>query len=150
MMASPSTRSLMTKMTASTSVPKSMQATYEAITAPETAQQRELLRPEPGDIDKGLGPGQHREQRQQQHLVERIHHLAALARVRQIVKIAQKNRCFSKGPTIRRRGVHPRTPPSNQMGLDGFRPSRLCHPLLRPIALEISANHLAIHRNTSM
>src|SRR4051812_41155228 len=33
MMASPSTRSPMAKMTASTSVPKSMQATYEAITA---------------------------------------------------------------------------------------------------------------------
>src|SRR4051812_12956814 len=55
---------------------------------PEAAQQRELLRPEPGDIDKGLGPGQHCEQRQQKHLVERIHHLAALARVRQIVKVA--------------------------------------------------------------
>ena len=79
---------------------------------PETAQQRELLR-EPGDIDKGLGPGQHREQRQHKHLVERIHHLAALARVRQIVKIAQKNTCFSKGSTIRRRLVHPRNPPSN-------------------------------------
>src|SRR5436190_419714 len=101
---------------------------------PEAAQQRELLRPEPGDIDEGLRPGQHREQRQHKHLVERIHHLAALARVRQIVKIAQKNNCFSKGPTIRR-GVHPRNPPSNQKGLDGFRASRLCHPLLRPIAL---------------
>src|SRR4051812_22834638 len=33
MMASPSTRSPMAKMTASTSVPKSMQATYEAITS---------------------------------------------------------------------------------------------------------------------
>src|SRR4051812_21029614 len=85
---------------------------------PETAQQRELLRPEPGDIDKGLGPGQHCEQRQHKHLVERIHHLAALARVRQIVKIAQKNTCFSKGSTIRRRLVHPCNPPSN---LDGYR-----------------------------
>jgi hypothetical protein len=101
---------------------------------PEAAQKRELLHPEPGDIDKGLGPGQHCEQRQQKHLVERIHHLAALARVRQIVKIAQKNNCFSKGRTIRP-GVHLRTPPSNQKGLDGFRASRLCHPLLRPIAL---------------
>src|SRR6185295_8747945 len=91
---------------------------------PEAAQQRELLRPEPGDIDEGLRPGQHREQRQHKHLVERIHHLAALARVRQIVTIAQKNNCFSKGPTIRR-GVHPRNPPSNQKGLDGFRASRL-------------------------
>src|SRR3954466_11127537 len=102
----------------------------------KAAQKRELLRPEPGDIDKGLGPGQHCEQRQQKHLVERIHHLAALARVRQIVKIAQKNNGFSKGPTIRR-GVHPRTPPSNQKGLDGFRTSRLCHPFLRPIALRV-------------
>src|SRR3954453_5785997 len=50
---------------------------------PEAAQKRELLRPEPGDIDKGLGPGQHCEQRQHQHLVERIYHLASLARVRQ-------------------------------------------------------------------
>src|SRR4051794_21286510 len=106
---------------------------------PEAAQKRELLRPEPGDIDKGLGPGQHCEPRQQKHLVERIHHLAALARVRQIVKIAQKNNGFSKGPTIRH-GVHPRTPPSNQKGLDGFRASRPCHPLLRPIALMGSWN----------
>src|SRR4051794_25692527 len=108
---------------------------------PEAAQKRELLRPEPGDIDKGLGPGQHCEQRQQKHLVERIHHLAALARVRQIVKIAQKNNGFSKGPTIRR-GVHPRTPPSNQKGLDGFRTSRLCHPFLRPIALRFGSRNL--------
>ena len=40
---------------------------------------------------KRLRPGQHREQAQQQHLVERIGHLAALAGVRQILEIIQKN-----------------------------------------------------------
>ena len=50
----------------------------------EPAQKLELLVAEPGDVDEGFRPRQHAEQAQQQHLVERIHHLAALARVRQI------------------------------------------------------------------
>ena len=53
---------------------------------PEPAQQLELLLAEARDVDEGLRPGQHREQTQQQHLVERIDHLAGLARVRQSLK----------------------------------------------------------------
>ena len=37
-----------------------------------TAQKVELLFPEPGDIDEGLRSAKHREQTQQQHLIERI------------------------------------------------------------------------------
>lgn len=42
---------------------------------------------EAGDIDEGFRPGQHRKQAHGQHLVERIGHFAALARVRQVVEI---------------------------------------------------------------
>ena len=39
---------------------------------PEPAQKRELLRPEAGDFHEALGPRQHRQQAQQQHLIERV------------------------------------------------------------------------------
>jgi hypothetical protein len=48
---------------------------------PEPPQKGQLLIAEASDIDEGLCPSQHTQQRQQQHLVERIHHLAGLARV---------------------------------------------------------------------
>jgi hypothetical protein len=51
----------------------------------ETAEEFALLAAEPGDIDEGFGSRQHREERQQQYLIERIHHLAALAMVGQII-----------------------------------------------------------------
>ena len=44
---------------------------------PEPAQKIELLLAEPRDIDEGLRPSQYREQTQQQHLGERIDHLAS-------------------------------------------------------------------------
>jgi len=50
---------------------------------------------ETGNIDEGLRPSQHRQQTQQQHLIERIDHLAELARVRQILEVIQKGDCFT-------------------------------------------------------
>ena len=73
---------------------------------PEPAQERELLLAEPGDVDEGLSPGQHRQKAQQKHLIERIHHLAALARVRQILEIAQKDDRFAKRPQSAALRVH--------------------------------------------
>jgi hypothetical protein len=50
------------------------------------AQKRDLLLAEPCNIDEGFCPGEHCEQAQQQHLFERVDHLAALPRVRKIPK----------------------------------------------------------------
>src|SRR6202040_1688838 len=69
---------------------------------PEATQQRELLGAEAGDVDEGLRPGQHREQTQQQHLLERVRNLATLARVRHVLEIPQKNYRFAKSLTVRR------------------------------------------------
>ena len=45
---------------------------------PEPAQKLALLGPEAGDLDEAVGSRQNRQQAQQQHLVERVDHLAAL------------------------------------------------------------------------
>lgn len=55
----------------------------------EAARQIALLAAEKGDIGDSLGTGQHREQAQEQDLVERVSHLALLVRVFQILEIAQ-------------------------------------------------------------
>jgi hypothetical protein len=47
---------------------------------------------EASNIDEGLRP---RQQTQQQHLIERIDHLAELARIRQILEVIQKDDCFT-------------------------------------------------------
>src|SRR5438477_8062399 len=52
----------------------------------EAAQKIELFLAKPGDIDDGLGSRQYRQQTQQQNLLERVHHLAALPRVGQILE----------------------------------------------------------------
>ena len=70
---------------------------------PEPAQQVELLLAEPGDVGERLRPGKHRQKAQQQHLVERIDHFAALARVWQILEILQKNNGFAECAKSRRR-----------------------------------------------
>jgi hypothetical protein len=66
-------------------------------------QQLQLLGPEPGDIGEGLRPGQHRQQAQQKNLIQRIHHLAGLSRVRKIIKILQKNKPFPNRSVHRHR-----------------------------------------------
>jgi hypothetical protein len=76
----------------------------------EPPQKRQLLAPEAGNIDEGLRPGQHREQTQQQHLLERVRNLATLARVRHVLEIPQKNYRFAKCLTVRRHAVHRRPP----------------------------------------
>ena len=58
---------------------------------PEPAQQIELLLAKARDINERLRPRQHRQKAQQQHLRERIDHLAGLPRVRQILEIVQEN-----------------------------------------------------------
>ncbi len=65
---------------------------------PEPPQQLQLLRPETGDIGEGFRPGQHRQKAKQQNLVERIHHLAGLPRVRNIAEILQKNNALANRP----------------------------------------------------
>ncbi len=56
---------------------------------PESAQEIQLLLAIFGDLDPALAAGEHTEERQQ-HLVERVKHLRALARVFQILETLQK------------------------------------------------------------
>ena len=58
---------------------------------PEAPQQVELVRPETSDIGESFRPGQNRQKAKQHNLVQRIRHLAGLARVRKIAEILQKN-----------------------------------------------------------
>ena len=102
---------------------------------PKPAQEGELLAPEARDIDECLRPGQHRQQAQQQHLVERIHHLAALASIRQIFKILQENNRFPICVTVRCLATHRRYPPFDSEDHDRFSTLPNCHALLHPIAL---------------
>jgi len=78
------------------------------------AQQAELLLAEAGDVGDGFRPGQHSQQAQKQDLGQRIHHLAALARVRQILEIAQKNNRLPKRRATFRLAAHHRAPTANQ------------------------------------
>lgn len=58
---------------------------------PEPAQQRQFLVAEAGHVSDRLRARQHRQQAQQQHLVERVAHLAALPRVRKPLEMLQKD-----------------------------------------------------------
>ncbi len=77
---------------------------------PKPAQKLKLLLAEPGDINDGLSPRQHRKQEQQQHFVEGIDHLAALPRIRKIFKMIQKNNRFAETA----RTLHRDLPTPNQ------------------------------------
>ncbi len=56
----------------------------------ETTQKIQLVIAVSGDLDPALAAGQHTQEREQQHLVQRIEHLGALARVLQIFETLQK------------------------------------------------------------
>jgi hypothetical protein len=103
----------------------------------KSTQKGQLLVAEQRNIDDRLRTGQNRQKTQQQHLVERVHHLAALARIRQITEILQKDNSFAKRTKTRRYPVHPDPPSSDSQDHHRFSTSALCHQLLRPIALLI-------------
>ena len=105
---------------------------------PEAAQKLELLAAEQGDIDEGLGPGQHREQAQQQDLVERVGHLALLARVLQVLEMTQKNNRLVECGTIRRRVFHGCPRPANRGVAMDSALYRFVTLLLHPIALGVA------------
>jgi hypothetical protein len=77
---------------------------------PKPAQKVELLRPEAGDFHEALSSRQDRQQAQQQHLIERVDHLATLPRVRQRLEMIKKNNRFVQSP----RRVHHASPLPNQ------------------------------------
>jgi hypothetical protein len=60
----------------------------------EPTQQLQLFFTKAGNIRERIRPGQHRQQAQQQHLIQRINHLARLPRVRKPLKILKKNNSF--------------------------------------------------------
>src|SRR5580693_1826731 len=83
------------------------------------AQKRDLLLAEPCNIDEGFRPGEHCEQAQQQHLFERVDHLAALPRVGKIPKTPQKsNRLAARRRPCNR--LHRALRKSNQEDHDRF------------------------------
>ena len=73
---------------------------------PETAKQVKFLVAEAGDFDEGIGSRQHPEERQKQHLIERIHDLATLARIGQIVEMIEKDNCLEECFVVCRRFAH--------------------------------------------
>jgi len=109
---------------------------------PEPTQKLKLLLAEPGDVDERLGSSQHREQTQQQDLLERIKHLAGLAWVGQIPEMTQKNDRLTKRPTFRRCLRHRNLPLIESEDHDRFSTLRFCHALLHPIALACGASRL--------
>ena len=72
----------------------------------ESAEQVQLLVAKPGDIDERIGARQHREERQKQDFIQRIHDLAALAWIGHILEMIEKNQCFAERFAVRRRAVH--------------------------------------------
>jgi hypothetical protein len=98
----------------------------------EPTQKIELLLAESGNFDERLGSRQHREQTQKQDLLERIEHLAGLARIRQIPEMIQKNNRFAERPEFRRRLRHRNPPPIESEDHDRFSTLRVCHALLSP------------------
>ena len=101
----------------------------------EAAQKRAFLAAEQGDIDEGLGPGQHGEQAEKQDLVERVGYLTLLARVLKVFEIAQKNHRLVECGAIRRRVFHGCPPGERIEGCHRFSTLSVCHLLLHPIAL---------------
>src|SRR5258708_3388757 len=101
----------------------------------EPAKKLDLLLAEPRDIDEGFRSGKHCEQAQQQHLFERIDHLAALPRIGEICKTLQKNKRFAVRPKSRTR-LHRVLRQSESEDHDRFSTSAICHELLHPITLE--------------
>ncbi len=110
---------------------------------PEPAQQTDLLLAEPRDVDERLRPAQHRQQAQQQHLVERINDFAALPKIRKIFEIIQKNTCFDDRSKFRRRLLRRVLRKTKSEDHDRFNTSSLCHALLHPIALSARRPGLA-------
>jgi hypothetical protein len=116
---------------------------------PEPAQQREFLAAETGDIDKGLRPGQHREQAQQQHFVERIRYLATLARVRHVPEILQENHRLAKRPAVPCNAIHRCPPRIDQEDRNRFSTSAVCHALPSPdCPAHRLENFMAFHQAT--
>lgn len=71
---------------------------------------------EPGGINEGFGSGQHGEQRQQEHLIVRIHDHARLAVVGQILEVIEKYHRLAKGAAVFRHVIHGRAPRSESRG----------------------------------
>ena len=83
---------------------------------PEASEKLQFHAAKPGDIDEGFGPGQHREQRQQEHLIERIHDLAALPRIRHIPEMIEEYDRLAKCPAVCRHVFHGCSPQSESRG----------------------------------
>ncbi len=97
---------------------------------PEPAQQIELLLAKARDINERLRPRQHRQKAQQQHLRERIDHLAGLPRVRQILEIVQENNRLVERRQLRIRPPHRSSSQIRIRGHDRFSTPSVCHELL--------------------
>jgi hypothetical protein len=65
------------------------------------AQKRALSAAEQGDIGEDFRPSQHRKQAERQDLVDRVGYLALLARILEVLEIAQENNRRVKRGTVR-------------------------------------------------
>ncbi len=83
------------------------------------------MSPNRADLDPALGPAQHRHQTQEQHLVERVKNLGALARVVQLGEMFQK--IDSPINRSRRARRHNPSPSPESEDRDRFSIRRSCH-----------------------
>src|SRR5215813_5419432 len=107
---------------------------------PEAAQESELLLAETRNVSEGLRSRQHREQAQEQDLLERINDLAGLPMVRHILEKREKNRRLDQRRANRLR--HQTILRSESEDDYRFSSNPFCHLLLHPIALTVGRRTL--------
>ena len=111
---------------------------------PEPAQKIELLLAKTGDVGEGLRPRQHRQQAQQQDLIERIDDFPGLTLIRHIFEIAEKSRRLGQSLEVPSARVHRNPPKIESEDSDKFSSDAYCHLLLHPIALMVRPSRVAV------
>ena len=101
----------------------------------EAAQQRQLFLAEAGDVGEGLGPREHRQQGQKQHLVERVDHLSGLPAIRQVIEMVQEPYGLENLAVVLCSSRPWLSPIKRIEDRHKFSTSAVCHVLLHPIAL---------------
>jgi hypothetical protein len=97
----------------------------------EAAQKPDLLLAKPGNVTNRLRPRQNRRQTQKKNLIQGIHHLAALAVIRQTLEMIKKYNSLRKVQSI----VHRNPSKTNQRNSTDSALYPFVIRLLHPIAL---------------
>jgi hypothetical protein len=100
-------------------VPKMVMCRRAVRERAKAAKELKLLDAEQGDFGEALCSRQHGEQAQQKDLVERVAHLALLARVPEVLEMTQEHGRFVECRTLRRHAVRCCSPScESRIGID--------------------------------